>query len=893
MCLKRQDGAVLEDTSTAPADSEPLREAFKRGTGHGLLFLGINETGTVLPPDLAYWRDFAALFIRALCRTKNLEEHRETIEIPFPREEAGAFPEKAPPMSGGAQLSVEFLERIWLAVLFALRAEIAGFSGSVQEFLRARNPAWNLVGRVILNLAENPKTPTRPFALLVTYTTELTDQAKPLHSPLSDALRTYAGAKNKAALLSLLTPIHKGAQACPLLRRLVESGDIFRPLSWTSSQTYEFLVSIPQLEAAGLVCRVPDWWRGKSAHSLRVVTDIGGKPPSQLGLDALLDFSVDLCLDGTPLSREEWKAIAETQERLALVRGKWVEIDREKLDEALKHWETLESRYGASGITLLEGMKLLAGAGSGGTDTPEGTEDWVSVRPGGWLERILETLREPRGLEDADPGPGFSATLRPYQRDGLKWLLFLSRMQLGACLADDMGLGKTIQILAMISFLKGRPSAAPTGSPHLLVVPASLLGNWSAEIQRFAPHISALVLHPSAGRGNLGDGPPPPDFARHDLVMTSYGFASRLEWLKDVKWDLLILDEAQAIKNPDAKTTRAIKKFHARHRIVLTGTPVENRLGDLWSIFDFLNPGLLGTPTEFNRFVKKLQGAGKTDFSPVRALVRPYILRRMKTDPKVISDLPAKTEIEAYCPLSREQAVMYQTAVEGLARELEGTDGIQRKGLVLAYLLRFKQICNHPSNWLHSGTFDPDASGKFGRLREIAETISEAGEKALVFTQFREMTEPLSGFLAEVFGAQGLILHGQTPVKDRPELVARFQDDPSVPFMVLSLKAGGVGLNLTAASHVVHFDRWWNPAVENQATDRAFRIGQKKNVLVHKFICRGTIEERINMLLSTKQRLADDILSGGAEAVLATELSDKELIDLVTLDLQRAIQENP
>ena len=380
-------------------------------------------------------------------------------------------------------------------------------------------------------------------------------------------------------------------------------------------------------------------------------------------------------------------------------------------------------------------------------------------------------------------------------------------------------------------------------------------------------------------------------FNRFDLVITSYGSLLRSPALTDMQWQLAVIDEAQAIKNPGAKQTRLVKKLQARTRIALTGTPVENRLTDLWSIFDFTHPGLLGSGKVFTDFAKRLSETGQ--FGPLRTLVAPYILRRLKTDKTVISDLPDKTELTAWCHLSPHQAALYQQAVKELSKALDDAkqgSGIARKGLVLSYLMRFKQICNHPSQWLGDAAWSADDSGKFARLKELAEVVAAKQEKLLVFTQFRETTAPLAAFLGAVFGREGLVLHGGTPVAKRRELVKQFQDDELTPFFVLSLKAGGAGLNLTAASHVIHFDRWWNPAVENQATDRAFRIGQKRNVLVHKFTCRGTVEDRIDQLIESKKQLVKDVLEGGAEHMI-TEMSDRQLLDLVKLDIHAA-QEN-
>jgi non-specific serine/threonine protein kinase len=470
----------------------------------------------------------------------------------------------------------------------------------------------------------------------------------------------------------------------------------------------------------------------------------------------------------------------------------------------------------------------------------------------------------------------------------VQWLYLLAQLRLGACLADDMGLGKTIQVLSLLLVLKNEEKE--NRKPCLLVAPASLLANWAAEIARFVPSLQTVVIHPSAAPSESLNTRVAGKFVDVDLVITSYGFLTRTSGLENTSWRFVVLDEAQAIKNPAAKQTKSVKKLKAEMRIALTGTPIENRLGDLWSIFDFINPGLLGSPKEFSSFVKRLADRPHNPYGPLRDLVRPYILRRLKTDKSIIEDLPDKTEVKTFCPLSRKQAALYQQAVTELAGHLENADGIERRGIVLAFLMRLKQICNHPSQWLGDGAWSEDDSGKLGRLRDIAEVIGSRQEKVLVFTQFRETTAPLAAFLGSVFGRAGLVLHGDTEVKKRKDLVRQFQDDENVPFFVLSVKAGGTGLNLTAASHVIHFDRWWNPAVENQATDRAFRIGQTKNVLVHKFICRGTVEEKIDDMIDSKRQLAGDFLSGGAD-ILLTEMRDEELLKLVTLDLGAAMKE--
>jgi non-specific serine/threonine protein kinase len=533
-------------------------------------------------------------------------------------------------------------------------------------------------------------------------------------------------------------------------------------------------------------------------------------------------------------------------------------------------------------------MRLVAGVKLEEESVEAQDPDWSTVSAGPWLAETLKDLRSPEGLARIDPGTALLATLRPYQQAGVRWLYLLHRLGLGACLADDMGLGKTIQVLALLLVLK-QEKTPRTGEqrqiPSMLVAPASLLGNWAAEVERFAPTLRILIAHPSMMNPADLKELTPEALADVDLVITSYGALLRYSWLSSTHWRIAVIDEAQAIKNPGAKQTRAVKKLVARTRIALTGTPVENRLSDLWSIFDFTHPGLLGSGQAFGRYVRRLAEA--RSYASLRELVHPYILRRMKTDKAVIADLPDKTEMKAFCHLSPAQAALYQQAVAELGAALNGAEGMGRKGVVLAFLMRFKQICNHPSQWLGDGAWAEAGSGKFARLRELAEVISAKQEKMLVFTQFREAAQPLAAFLGNVFGRKGLVLHGGTPVGKRKELVRQFQEDDLTPFFVLSLKAGGAGLNLTAASHVVHFDRWWNPAVENQATDRAFRIGQSRNVLVHKFVCRGTVEDKIDQLIESKQTLVKDVLEGGAELQL-TELGDRELLNLVALDIHSA-----
>ena len=885
---------VVEDRDDAPeidaAASIRLIEAFAVGTGHGLVHLGAAEVGRALPPVFVWWRDFAARYIGSLCLHASgaeAEENREPPGVPAPNAaELSSLVLTAPMMAGAEYLTQDVLAALWDEMAWAFAASLAAAGTGLQTFLTAPNPAWNLVGRVHFNLAENRRDPDHPFAFMVTYTTRLSALAKAQHVPLGQALREYAGAANRARLLSLLLPVQRAAEQCAWLKPIIDAGDIFHPLRWGPAEASRLLHDVIELESAGVVVRMPASWRVNRPARPRVTATVGSRAPSAVGLDGLLDFQMGVMLDGEPLTEAEIATLLAGTENLVLLRGQWVEVDRARLERTMERFHAAEELAARDGLSFAEAMRMLAGASVTGDDPATTDTDWGRVTAGPWLEQTLKELRTPDG-DGIDPGPALNGTLRPYQKVGTQWLHLLSGLGLGACLADDMGLGKTIQVLSLLLVEQAR-GAMPR--PSLLVAPASLLGNWATEIEKFAPGLKAVIVHPSAMPADQVKAFTAEQAAEYDLAITSYGSLLRVPVFAGTDWRFVILDEAQAIKNPNARQTKAAKALRARARIALTGTPVENHLGDLWSIFDFINPGLLGNARQFNRYTKGLGERTHNPYGPLRDLVRPYILRRMKTDRSIIADLPDKTEIKALCGLSRRQAALYGQAVEDLAASLEETEGIQRKGIVLAMLMRLKQICNHPSQWLNDNVWAEEDSGKWARLREIAEVVAARQEKMLVFTQFREMTGPLAAFLGQIFGRTGLVLHGETAVKNRKALVQRFQEDETVPFFVLSLKAGGSGLTLTAASHVVHFDRWWNPAVENQATDRAFRIGQKRNVLVHKFICRGTVEEKIDTLIDSKKGLSDELLVGGDEINL-TEMTNDDIMRMVNLDLHTAMKE--
>ena len=860
-----------------------LKSRFEADWREALFTLAAEKTKTGDAPVLLYWQAFAERYLTALCHVPGTAD--DIAVAPLTPADYASLVLSAPPMQGGEYLSEPVLEDLWNALDAWARAAIPE-EGGLEAFLHQRAPKWRQVGRVCFHLAENKQDNARPFAFMATYTAGFGASGQVTHLPLRKALEQYASAKNRAALIKLLSPVHQAAKTCGWVKTLVDSGDIYQPKAWPAPKAYEFLRSVATLEESGLAVRVPNWWRKRPRP--RVAVTIGEQRTSTVGAGAVLDFDVEVALGDATLTRKEIAALLAGADGLVLVKGQWVEVDREKLREAIGHWEKLQEQAEDGRISFVEGMRLLAGASAdlSEEDATDEERGWAHVTAGEAMREILQGMRDPAGLTGAKADKALRGDLRPYQQHGVAWLHFVTGLGLGACLADDMGLGKTIQVLALL--LRTRPGVA--GAPALLVVPASLLGNWRREAAHFAPSLKLAFIHPAENdRATLDKIAKAPEkhLAKTDLVVTTYAMLTRQEWLSGMDWHFVILDEAQAIKNPSARQTKAVKKLQARARIALTGTPVENRLGDLWSLFDFLNPGLLGSATVFKKFVKGLRAGASGQYAPLRKLVAPYILRRLKTDRSIIADLPEKTEITRYCNLTKAQVRLYEQAVRSMALALEKADGIARRGLVLQTLMRLKQICNHPSQLTGEGAFGPEESGKFLRLAELCEELAERQDKVLVFTQFREIIDPLAEHLARIFGRKGLVLHGGTNVKKRKTIVDQFQSEDGPPFFILSLKAGGTGLNLTAAAHVIHFDRWWNPAVENQATDRAYRIGQKRNVLVHKFVTSGTIEERIAALIEEKRQLAEDLLSGEGEVNL-TELPDDELLELVRLDVTRA-----
>ncbi|MCD6290497.1 MAG: DEAD/DEAH box helicase [Anaerolineae bacterium] len=786
--------------------------------------------------------------------------------------------------------------RHWIQALFtddprvrASLAKLKALDRSVQAWLRNLYVAGVGDFRVAFRLTP-PNTPQgddgQPIWRL-DYLLQARDDPS-LLVPAEDVWRTRGsmlrrlGRKFDRPQERLLAALGYAARLFPPINRSLQ-GACPSQLALSTDEAFQFLREVaPLLEQSGFGVLVPPWWNRRGAR-LGVRLRVRPKQPTaegstgRLSLDRLVHYEWELSVGDVSLTREEFEALVALKSPLVQVRGQWVQLDPEQVEAAIRFWQSQQWEGDAD---LLEALQMGLGAEESVKGLP--VED---VAFEGWLDEWLKRLSHHEKLTELPQPASLRGQLRPYQRYGYSWLDFLRRWGFGACLADDMGLGKTVQTLALLLRDKERGDA---DGPVLLICPTSVVGNWQREAERFTPDLSIWIHR---GSNRLRGEAFAAEAAKHDLVITSYALARRdAETLQDVQWRGVILDEAQNIKNPSAKQTQAIRRIPARFRIALTGTPVENRLSELWSIMQFLNPGYLGSREHFRkRFAIPVERYRDEEAArQLRSLVMPFILRRVKTDPRVIQDLPEKLEMKVYCNLTEEQASLYEAVVQNTLSQVEEAEGISRRGLVLSMLMQLKQICDHPALFLHQ-TNDRGIpvhelarrSGKLDRLKEMLEEVIAAGDRALVFTQFAEMGHMLHSYLQQALGCPVLFLHGGTPARQRDQMIARFQSENGPPIFVLSLKAGGTGLNLMRANHVFHFDRWWNPAVEDQATDRAFRIGQTRNVQVHKFVSIGTLEEAIDDLIESKRVLARAIMGSG-EGWL-TELSTDELRELVTL----------
>jgi len=695
-----------------------------------------------------------------------------------------------------------------------------------------------------------------------------------LWKPASRAARQLR-AYGEGSVEFILTALGQAAGLCPSIADSLQQQypDGFET---DNGGAWHFLrEQAPALRSAGFNVMLPPWWldhgpAGRLSATVRASSpNADGTGAGMFSLDSVASFDVTVSLGGDPMTVDELRALARLKSPLVNVRGQWTHVESADISAALRLLERRAEK-------TLSGRELLALAL--GAEKRIGGIEVAGVQLEGWIGDLVGDLSRREELTELAQPEGFSGTLRPYQVRGFSWLAFLRRWRLGACLADDMGLGKTIQALALFQHERNNGEKRPV----LLVCPTSVLNNWRKEAASFTPELPVLIHHGMSRRKKAAFRAAA---RKHALVVTSYGLLMRdVDTLKEVDWAGAVFDEAQYIKNPDAKQSRAARAVKADYRVVMTGTPVENHVGDLWALMDLLNPGLLGARSAFTAdFQKPIHVYGDAARADVlRAVTGPFILRRMKTDKSVISDLPDKIEMKEFCALTREQASLYEAVIEDMRNRLDGVEGIERRGVILATLTKLKQVCNHPAHFLKDNSVLNDRSGKLTRLREILLEIYETRERTLVFSQFAEMGVLLKRYVRDLFGDEVFFLHGGTPRAQRDEMVERFQNDEGAPrVFVLSLKAGGTGLNLTGANHVIHYDRWWNPAVENQATDRAYRIGQGRNVVVRTFVVAGTLEERIDSLIEKKTGIAEQVIGSGEQWL--TELSNADLFELIRL----------
>ncbi|UHA74977.1 DEAD/DEAH box helicase [Paenibacillus sp. 481] len=665
----------------------------------------------------------------------------------------------------------------------------------------------------------------------------------------------------------------------------------------TEAEAWTFLAEGSlMLTEAGFIVVVPAWWQRvqqlKTRLRAKVKTSAGGSSQSLIGLEHMMDFDWKVAIGDLELTETEFRELAEQGRRLVRIRGQWIQLSPDDLAQIRR----MVRKVGTEGLTLGEVLELHLAEAAAQAKTEQDEEweiddmnsAWLEVELNDHLRALFEQLQRNTSLPVFDPPSKLLGTLRPYQQEGYSWLTFLRRFGLGACLADDMGLGKTIQ---WIAYLLRCVEEEPSGPPSLLVCPTSVLGNWQKELERFAPSLR-IYMHYGSKRAQ-GEQMIAEMSAAH-LVLTTYTTAlNDHDGLSAIKWSTICLDEAQNIKNPYTKQSIAMRKLNAHHRIALTGTPMENRLTELWSIFDFINPGYLGTLAQFRRtYVNPIERTRDTEWiGLVQKLVKPFLLRRLKKDPAIQLELPEKNEAKAYVTLSVEQAALYEQVLDDMFNRIDQLETMERRGAILAALAKLKQVCNHPALYHKEDAtgWEPERSGKLVRLLEMVDELRSEGDSCLIFTQYVETGHMLKAVLEQGRQERVYFLHGGVPKASRDEMVEHFQD-ASLPeaerasIFILSLKAGGTGLNLTAANHVFHYDRWWNPAVENQASDRAFRIGQTRDVQVHKLIALGTLEERIDEMIEQKQHLSDQVVGSGEAWV--TELSTSELRELFALRAQ-------
>ena len=831
------------DSKIVTSQDKNLYDSFLLGKGVFLLKLSF-QTGIMGTPSVAFLKHMADIFLNKVVSSVKIN-YDEIEESDLSDDEMTCVQNFLPFIVGVEHVDKDWINSHYHLYTASLFQEYESSGKNLRAFLL--NKGFNIVipSKVYFHLVESPNS-DYPFAFLATYTTKV--NGKITHVPLKNALREFQN--NSTDLSVLISSITQASSTSLFVESHLDNGEIFYPLKLDEKEAYRFLQETEIFEKCGIVCRVPKWHNEKSISiglDFDEILQFSGQFFSQSKINA---FTPHLIYHGIEITIEEVKYLLAQNEGLHLIKNRWVELNHNDLLTLLKEYNS----FSQSGSTLLDILRNKSGIGQRSNDSIVN----VVISHEDWINKLLD--RQLQENNNCEVPYIFQGVLRHYQKDGYKWLWGMSCLGFGVCLADDMGLGKTIEVLAFLEKLR----LSNTNAHALIIVPATLVSNWESEIKKFDSAINYFILR--------GNNEPTNGLYKAFATITTYQIALRSTYISSVNWDVIILDEAQAIKNHYTSQAKKIKSLKSTFRIAMTGTPIENNALELWSIFDFLNPGLLGSREEFKRYY----GSSDNPFIGIKKMIRPFILRRVKTDKSIIDDLPEKNEIDVTINLTKEQIVLYRKVVSDMNETISASKE-KEKILIISALIKLKQVCNHPSQYYGSPTYNLSSSGKFITLKEICETIYAKREKVLVFTQFKEIIPALDGLLATVFKTRGTTIDGDTSMTERKARVDGFQEG-QFPYMVLSLKTAGVGLNLTAAQNVIHFDRWWNPAVENQATDRVYRIGQKNNVMVYRFVAANTIEEIINKMLKAKQELADDIINN-METSIFSKLSVEEIMN--------------
>lgn len=825
-----------------------------------LYHMGFSKRSKEMSSSELFLYELSETFFRCLTEMPELELTREATHV-VPDEEHLEHLLSSVPYAIGA----EYIDRKWIAGVFSqleqiFQREISGYKGSVELYLTEQNQKLHVPERIFLHLVEN-KDGEDPFVFMATYASLGEDHAVH-HMPLKYALTEYQDDRDK--LLALLSCLNRAAEVSDLIAELVESGEMFHVLRFTGKEAYQFLRDVEKIEQTGILCRIPNWWR-KKAMECSVEIRLGEKKPAMVGFDALVSMQPQLCVDGEALTKKDVELLLAQTEGLAFLKGKWVEVNHKKLRELLKRMDGMDTS-----ITLREALQMEIGNGK-----KVSADVGALVTNGAWLSKMLRNLRKPSGIRSAAVPKTVHATLRPYQKDGYTWLNYMQKLGFGACLADDMGLGKTLQVISLLLAERQDYDAGEKERRRSLIVcPASLVYNWQKEIERFAPELETVTI--------TGSAPERKDIIRHttdgQILITSYDLLKRdVEYYKNIVFAVQVIDEAQYIKNAGTQAAKGVKKITAAFKLALTGTPIENRLSELWSIFDYLMPGFLYTYQKFREEIETPIVVNKDEnkMERLQRMIRPFILRRLKGD--VLKDLPEKLEENVYAKMEGEQLALYDAHVQQMKQMLDGKSEAEFKSnkiQILAELTKLRQLCCDPALLFE------DYKGESAKVQMCMDLIGNAvhgGHKVLLFSQFTTMLDRLAEQLKKL-GIDYYMLTGSVNKEKRMQMVDSFNKD-DVPVFCISLKAGGTGLNLTAADIVIHYDPWWNVAVQNQATDRAHRIGQKNVVTVYKLVSQGTIEEKIIDIQEKKKKLAEQVLEGeGMDSVVFTKEEIMELL---------------